>query len=623
MNESDFTRRLTTIVAMDVVGYSRLMGANEAGTLAHLKKCRAIIDPLNESYGGRLINTSGDGLLLEFSSVVDAVTCAIEVQTALVEYNADLDDDEKMLFRIGINLGDILADDGDIFGEGVNIAARIEALAEPGGICISRTVRDSVRDRISVDLGDMGDIEVKNIARPVRVYQVLFEGQKLTARHKSSITRKTYLAAAAICIAALAAGAAWWDQQSDTNLANMSSSNVTLPDKPSIAVLPFDNFSDDPAQDTFAIGMTEDLITDLSKVSGLFVVARNSSFAYKADDLDVRVVAAELGVGYILKGSIRKIADRVRINAQLIDVKTGEHLWSERYDRPVDDIFELQDEVGARVVAALSVQLTPDEENSLKRIHTNNLEAYELFIRARESYNPPVPERTRNALRLFKRVIEMDPEFAGGYAGVATMMSRHGIFGYGDASNETKQAIKMAKKAIAVDETFGWSYIALGYAQLANNQHEDAIAAGREAIAHQPSDADSHADLGFMLGYSGEYAAGVTAINRAIRLNPRYFNGHYLNVRGIVQTFAGDYQAALASFKENVERGGPVATPVLAISAAAHQGLGQSDEAAKITEQLRAESPQFTITNWNFLERIKDAAVRDRITKLMHAAGVP
>ena len=623
MNEGDFKRRLTTIVAMDVAGYSRLMGVDETGTLARLKERRAIIDPINKAYGGRLVGTAGDGLLLEFSSVVDAVTCAIEVQAALVECNAELSDDEKMLFRIGINLGDVLADGNDIFGDGVNIAARIEALAEPGGICISRTVRDSVRDRMDVDLGDMGDIEVKNIARPVRVYQVLLLGQKFTTPTKPAIFRKTYLAAAFVCIATIVAGSAWWLQQPDTNPVGISTSTAKLPDKPSIAVLPFDNFSGDPAQDSFADGMTEDLITDLSKVSGLFVVARNSSYAYKAEAVDVRTVAGELGVRYILEGSIRKLGDRVRINAQLIDAKTGEHLWAERYDRPVEDIFELQDEVGAKVIAALSVKLTPAEADNLKRVHTKNLAAYELFLRARETSNPPVPERTKTALRMFNRVIEMDPEFAGGYAGVSFMLNRRGIFGYGDARAETEQAIKMAKKAIAVDETFGWSYSALGYSFLANNQHDEAVAAGREAIARQPSDADSHAELGLILGFSGEYAAGVEAVDQALLLNPRYFSGFYLNVRGIIQAMGGDYEATLASFKQNVERGGPVASPVLAYSAASHEGLGQSDLAAKITKRLRAEFPKFTINNWNFLRIIHDEAVRERIIKLMQAAGVP
>jgi len=580
-------RRLAAIVCADVVGYSRLMGGDEAGTLDRLKSLRKeLVQPAIAKGKGRIVKLMGDGLLAEFPSIVKAIQCAVDIQEQMVERETEVPEESRIRLRIGVNLGDIIVEGSDIYGDGVNIAARLEGLAAPGGICVSGAAFDAVEGKLDLVFEDMGQQEVKNIAKPVRAYRLAF-----------SIPR--------------AAPPARQAEQ------------LSLPDKPSIAVLPFDNMSGDPDQEYFADGMTEDLITDLSKVSGLFVVARNSSFAYKAKAVDVRTVAAELGVRYILQGSIRKLGDRVRINAQLIDAKTGENLWAERYDRPFNDVFKLQDEVGAKVVTALSVQLTPGEAESLKRVHTNNVAAYEMFIRARESRYPPVPERARNAIRLFKRVIEMDPEFAGGYAGVSSMLGLRGLFGYGDAEEATDQAIKMAEKAIAVDETFGWSYIALGYTYLANGWYEDAVSAGREAIARQPSDADSHADLGLILGFSGKYTAGVEAIDQALRLNPRYFDGHYLNVRGIVQTMAGNYEAGLASFQENIDRGGPVATPVLAFSAAAHEGLEQSDEAAMIAKRLRAEFPRFTITNWNFLKIISDDAVRERLVKLMRTAGVP
>ncbi len=505
-------RRLTVIVAIDVAGYSRLMGNDEEGKLAALNAHPDTMMPMMADHGGRLVSQAGDGLLLEFSSVVQAVKCAMEMQAAMAARNAHIPDKKKMAFRMGINLGDVLVDGDDIFGDGVNVAARIEALAEPGGICISRTVRDNVRDRLDVALDDMGDVAVKNIARPVRVFRVLADAQKVSAPAKRPSALKASLATAALVLAVAAAGGAWWWQTSPYP-ASHANTTPTFSGKPSIAVLPFNNMSGDPGQDHFADGMTEDLITDLSKVSGLFVVARNSSFAYKGKSMDIRAVAAELGVRYVLEGSIRKLGDQVRINAQLIDARSGGHMWAERYDGPVDNVFKIQDEIGTKVVAALSVKLTRGEADRMKHIHTNNTAAYELFLRARAASNPPIPERIKSDHRMFQRVVEMDPEFAGGYAGVSAMLGARAMWGYGDVRKVIEQAEKMARKAIAVDAAFGWSYISLGRAMLARKQYGNAIAAAREAIARQPNDADSYVNLAVFLGMDGQYVADVAAAN--------------------------------------------------------------------------------------------------------------
>ena len=318
--------------------------------------------------------------------------------------------------------------------------------------------------------------------------------------------------------------------------AGVADADSSARSKPSIAVLPFDNLSGDPEQEHFADGMTEDLITDLSKVSGRGSAqqdcsssARHSSFAYKGKTIDVRAVAAQLGVRYVLEGSVRKSGNRVRINAQLIDATSGGHMWADRYDGSVENVFELQDEVGVRVVSALSVQLTRGETDSLKRVHTSNLDAYELFIRARTTPYPPVPERINSARKMFETVIKMDPGFAGGYAGVSAMLSLGAMLSHVDASEPIAQAVKMAQKAVSVDETFGWSYTSLGMALLHRKQYDDAIAAALEAITRQPSDADAHAFLGLIQGLGGQYAAGVGSIDQAIRFNQQYFNGPYLN----------------------------------------------------------------------------------------------
>ena len=399
---------------------------------------------------------------------------------------------------------------------------------------------------------------------------------------------------------------------------------MPLPDKPSIAVLPFDNMSGDPEQEYLADGLAEDLITDLSKISGLFVVARNSSSAYKGQPIDIRSVAAKLGVKLVLEGSVRKSAERVRINTQLIDAATGGHIWADRYDGSIDNVFELQDDVCAKVVSALSIQLTGNETDNLRSVHTSNLEAYELYVRARATPFPPVPVRIESARKMFLRVIEIDPEFAGGYAGVSAMMSFDAMWSHVDTTQAIEQALAIAQKAISVDKTFGGSYTALGMALMNRRQYADAIIAAREAITRQPNDADAHVYLGLILGLDGQYTAAIDAINQAIRLNPLFFNGPYLNVRGQTQLLAEDYRAAIGTFVENIERNGPVGPPAICWGgAAAYAQVGDKQEAERLTARLKKRFPNFTMTNWNYLTLIRDDVVRDKIIGLMQSAGVP
>jgi adenylate cyclase len=588
MAEERVQRRLAAILAADVVGYSRLMGDDETGTLTALKEhIGALIDPTIAEHRGRIVKLMGDGVLAEFASVVDAVECAVSIQRGMADRNADTPDARRITFRIGINLGDIIIDEDDIYGDGVNIAARLEGLAQPGGVCISDVVHQSVAGKLDLAFEDLGEQTVKNIAKPVRAYSV------------SS------------------------GPVADTDAAPRAADTPPPPpDKPSIAVLPFDNMSGDPEQEYFADGIVEDLITDLSKISGLFVVARNSSSAYKGQATDIRTVATELGVRNVLEGSVRKSGQRVRINAQLIEAETGGHLWADRYDGSVDDVFELQDEVCAKVVSALSVQLTSSETDSLKTVHTNNLDAYELYVRARATPFPPVPDRIESARKMFAQVIELDPEFAGGYAGVSAMMSFAAMWSHTDPTEIVDQALAMAQQAISVDETFGWSYTALGMALMHRHQYADAIAAAREAITRQPSDADAHVYLGLILGLDGQYAAAIDAINQAIRLNPLFFNGPYLNCRGQTQLLAQDYVAATDTFRENVERNGPVGPPALCWGAAAYAALENKQEAERLTARLTEGFPGFTMTNWNYLSLIRDAGARDRVVGLMRDAGV-
>ena len=394
-------------------------------------------------------------------------------------------------------------------------------------------------------------------------------------------------------------------------------------EKPSIAVLPFDNLSGDPDQEAFADGMTEDLITDLSKVSGLFVVARNSSSVYKGQLVDIREAAAALGVRYVLEGSVRKSGERVRINAQLIDAATGGHLWADRYDGTIHDVFELQDEVGAEVVSALSVQLTAGEEESLRTVHTQNLDAYELFVRARATPYPPVPDRINAAREMFEQVIVMDPDFAGGYAGVANMLSFGTVFAHGLDLAVVEKAEAMARKAIDLDPTLGWSYTSLGFSLLLQGNLEDGIEAAREAIRRQPGDADAHAFLGMFLGMSGELAEGAVCIERAIQLNPQFVNGPYLNLLGHVNAYGGDYEAARDALELNLARKGPNGPPAQVSLAVAYQGLGQTEKAREIVAELMKDTPNFRLADWNLLTVVKPPAAREKVVQLLVAAGVP
>jgi adenylate cyclase len=585
-------RRLAAILAADVVGYTRLMSADETGTLERLKSLRKeLVQPKITERKGRIVKLMGDGLLAEFPSVVEAVQCAADIQQSMVGREAELPDAQRIRLRIGVNLGDIIVEGSDIYGDGVNVAARLEGLAEPGGICVSGTVFDHVKGKVGLEFADLGAQQVKNIEEPVRVYGIALNGGAEASK---------------------SAGAPL-----------ASTAGPELPDKPSIAVLPFNNMSGDPEQEYFADGMTEDLITDLSKISGMFVVARNSSFAFKGQPIDVRKAARRLGVRYVLEGSVRKAGSRIRINAQLIDALSGGHLWAERYDGTVENVFELQDDVGAKVVSALAVRLKGDESARLQRVHTRNLAAYELYVRAKATPYPPVSERIDAARQMFEQVIELDSEFAGGYAGVSWMLAFSAMWGHFDAQETIARATALARKAVEVDDTFGWSYAALGLALLLQGQHEEAIAAADEAVARQPNDADAHAYRGIILAFAGHPELGLEPVERAIRLNPQFINSPYLNLRSGIMFLAQDYDGAVRAYEENVERHGPVGPPVLSWAAAAYWALGRRDDAERTAAQLAAQFPAFRLENWNFFKLIRSSEDRRRIHNLMRAAGLP
>jgi TolB-like protein len=480
-------RRLAAILAADVVGYARLVRADEAGTLARLKALRAeLVDPVFAKHEGRIVKLMGDGILAEFASVVDAVAAAMEIQHAMAARNLDDPEEDRIAFRVGVNLGDVVIDGDDIQGDGVNVAARLEGLAEPGGICVSGNVYEEVRDRIDAAFADLGEREVKNIDRPVRVW-------RWSAAPTASTT----------------------ESPNDTD-------TLALPEKPSIAVLPFDNMSGDPEQEYFADGITEDLITALSKIRWFFVIARNSTFRYKGQAVDVPELGRELGVRYVLEGSVRKGGNRVRITVQLIDAASGRHVWAERYDRELDDVFALQDEMTETIVRAIEPELGSVERERAMRKSPGNLDAWEMLQRGLWHHYRFTKEDNAQAQVCFRRAIEADPNFAQSLAALAHARYWDALFAFvGDTEAALAEGLEYARKAVLLDDREPFAHFALGRVQSLRGELDAAISALRQAIERNPNFAHAYYGLGLTLVFDGRPSEAVEQIDTAIRLNPR------------------------------------------------------------------------------------------------------
>ncbi len=522
-------RRLATILAADAVGYSRLMGADEEATLQRLNTYRKIIDRLIGEHHGRVFGSAGDSVIAEFASPVSAVRCAVQIQQTLEEHNVDVVEQRRMRFRIGVNLGDVVVEDDNLLGDGVNIAARLESLADPGGICIASNVYEQIENKLSVGYVYLGEKALKNIAKPLHVYKVLASPAATVARVRGTgsnkRTRLLSVFAIAALLVAVAIGVAlqWTWEGSIGETARVGKDADPSTGKPSIAVLPFQNMSGDPEQDYFADGMTDDLITDLSKVSGLFVIARNSTFAYKGQSPDARQVSQDLGVKYVLEGSVRRAGDTVRINAQLVDAGTGGHIWAERFDRRLTDVFALQDEVSRKIVSALAVTLTTDEKQQLSQAAPVDPDAYDLLLRGLERFRRFTRETNAEARDLFIRATQHDPDFARAYADVALTHGIDVLFGWSEPSEELfARAFESAERALQLDPTLRQVYFALSNLYLTAKQHDKAIDTARESVRLHPNYADGFAQLAQALVYAGHPEEGLEALHKAMALNPRY-----------------------------------------------------------------------------------------------------
>ena len=473
-------RRLSAIMAADVVGYSRLMSANEVGTLTALKDHRAqLIDPKIAQHQGRIVKLTGDGMLVEFPSVVNAVECACTIQREMRTRNADVPGERRIEFRVGINLGDVIVDDDDIFGDGVNVASRIEGIAKPGGVAVSGAVRDNIGNKLDLVFEDMGEQELKNIGLPVRVYDVI-----------------------------LAAGSETASQADESNDS----------EKPSIAVLPFNNMSGDGEQEYFSDGITEDIITDLSKVSGLFVVGRNTSFTYKGKAIQLQQVAAELGVKFLLEGSVRKAGQRVRVTGQLIDGSSGGHLWADRYDRDLTDIFAIQDEITTAIVDQLKIRLLPKEKKAIERTPTVNVEAYNYYLKGRQLFHAFTKSYLILAKEMFARAMEIDPGYARAYAGMASSISR--LWGMYNVPTVADELLAITDKALALDPNLSEAHAARGEALANSDRRSEAAAAFERALELDPNSFDASLSYARFCVTEGKPEKAIELYLRALEIQP-------------------------------------------------------------------------------------------------------
>jgi len=506
--EGRIERRLPAILAADVAGYSRLMGADEARTVGDLKAHQAVLLPMVSEFGGRIIDTAGDGILAEFPSVVKAVECAVTIQETMAERNAAIDHARRMQLRIGVNIGDVICDETRIYGDGINVAARLEGIAEPGGVCVSEDAYRQTRGKIDAEFADMGEQQLKNLARPVRVYRVRFDR------------------------------------------AAMSAPALALPSKPSISVLPFQNLSGDPDQEYFVDGMVEEITAALSRIRQLFVIARNSSFTYKGRSVDVKQVARELGVRYVLEGSVRKVANRVRVTAQLIDAISGAHVWAERYDRDLSDIFAVQEEIAANVVGIIEPALAEAEQQRVLRKPPERLDTWEAYQRGLWHFHKYAPEENKTALVFFRQAIALDPNFAPGHYGYALAL-QWDVWHFSTRSYLEVQgaAREEAHIAVSLDDKDAMAHAVLAHMMMWGGEWDAAIAQARTAIVLNPNSAFVISMLGCVLGFGGYRDEALDRLRQAMRASPHDpLTWLWMMWRGVFEFCSRDFVAALQTF---------------------------------------------------------------------------
>jgi adenylate cyclase len=591
MPEDRVDRRLAAIFAGDIAGYSRLMGVDEEGTLRQLKAHRKeLVDPKITEHRGRIVKTTGDGMLVEFVSVVDAVRCGVDIQRGMAQRNSGVPEDKRIEFRIGINVGDIIFDGDDIFGDGVNVAARLEALADPGGIMVSGIVHDQVRDKLSFGFEDMGERAIKNIARPVGVHRV--ELAERVVPDKS------------------AAAAGKIEQRAS--------------DRPSIAVLPFANMSGDLEQEYFADGISEDIITGLSKLRWFFVIARNSSFTYKGKAVDVKRAAREMGVRYVLEGSVRKGGNRVRITAQLIDATTGNHLWADHYDGDLSDVFALQDEITRKVVAAIEPRLLEAEALRSQSRSPEDIDAWEMVMRANSLFWRMTKTEGEAAISMLKRAVDQYPDYAPAHSMLAFMLlvTRYAVRLSSELETQLNEIATLAARAVQLDESDPWAHLALGFVALTRRHTDEAVERFQRSLALNPNFAVALGYLGLALAFDGRSDEAIQNIDDAMRMSPRDPQNSMFNAGlAVAHYLAGRYAEAVNFGRKSLQqREGLIAGHRIYIASLAQ--AGHIEEARALLQQLKEVQPDLSIawiekyvpytpgTMGKFLEGIRKAGLQ-------------
>jgi TolB-like protein/class 3 adenylate cyclase len=583
-------RRLAAIVAADVAGYSRLMGIDEVGTARTLREHRAVTDALVGKHGGRIVKTTGDGLLLEFPSVVDAVECAVAVQAVMAERNEGVPQDGRMLLRIGINLGDILIEGEDILGDGVNVAARLEGIAEPGGICISASACDQVRGKVTVDFVDLGEQRLKNIARPVRAYAVVRDGLRAKARDGGTMP------------------------------------SPTSAPRLSIVVLPFANIGGGPQQEYFADGVTESLTTDLSRIGGSFVIARNTAFTFKSKAVDAKQIGRELNVRYVLEGSVQRGGNRLRVNVQLIDAATGNHIWAERFDKQVADLFEMQDEIVSRLANTLNAELIDAEARRAER--STHPDAMDLYFQGRAFLNKGMnPETDGRARAFFGRALLLDPSNIEALVGIADVDYRSASNNFSDdRTAHLRAAETAATKALSLAPNHARAHGTLGYIYTNTNRVAQGVAECERALALDRNHARAHAIIGMAKYFIGRGVETEAHINEALRLSPRDTQAHsWIMYPGIAKLWQGADAEAVAWLRRSIEANRTSSTSHFYLAAALAY-LGELDEAHAAVEACLALNPSFTIRRFRASEHCSHPAFlagRERTYEGLRIAGIP
>jgi adenylate cyclase len=630
MAEKGFKRKLAAILSADVKGYSRMMRDDEDSTIRTLTNYRSAISNLIQKFRGQVVDATGDNLLSKFTSVVDAVNCAVEIQRELAERNAELPEERKMDFRIGINLGDVVEEEGRIYGDGVNIAARMEGLAEAGGICISGSVYDSVESRLGLEYQFLGEQEVKNIDKPVRAYRVLsFPGAAAhrVVQAKEAVGkkwRKLAIAAAAVLVVVVAGAIIWnsYFRHPSVEKASVEKMAFPLPKKPSIAVLPFVNMSDDPGKEYLSDGITEQIITSLSKLPRVFVISRTSTFSYKDKPVKVQQVAEELGVRYVLEGSVQQSGDKIRITAQLIDALTGRHLWAQRYERDYKDIFALQDEITFEILKEIGVKLVEGEKIRSGKKFTN-LDALEKRMEALTYLRAFNIESNAIARRLAEETIALDPEHPAGYALLAWINIMDVWFGSSKSPRKSiAQATELGQKAIDLDENSDSAYSLLGYIYGMQRQYDKAVEAGQKAIELSPNSDEPYVGLAMTLNWMGKPEAAIELYKKAKRLCPFPPSLYYLNL-GSAYGSVGRCEEAIAEFKKSLHL-----TPqnILAFmgSTICYGQLGLEEESRAAAAEVVKLNPNFNIRMYMMMfSMYKNQELVKKGADALRKAGIP